>query len=122
MTINQALALCSSALNDTVPEETLLSWLWEIESTVICEIASTHSGSETELSPITPGCDRDRVLFVPDPMSELYVSHAVMKNCLRLGDMQKYLNCAAVFASAYSSFADSYNRSHMPAGEKSISI
>ncbi len=117
MTINNALGRCAEILGDSVPRETLMLWLSEIENTVLREIAGTHEGvmmpeSSDALS------DAESELFVPDPFSELYVLFAVMKNDLRLRDVQRYLNSAAVFSASYSSFADWFNRTHLPKGEK----
>lgn len=117
MTINSALAECSRVLGDTVPEEIIMGWLSEIEHTLISELSDTH---ENPPSPVGDG--RERELFVPDPQSKLYVDYAVMMNDLRLRDMQRYINSAAIFSAAYSAFADSYNRSHFPVGQTEIVI
>ncbi len=118
MTINNALGHFAEILGDTVPEKELLSWLSEIENTVITEIADTHLCGDYETDPITEECDRERELFAPYPFSSLYADYAVMKNDLRVRDMQRYLNSAAVFAASYSSFADWMNRTFMPRGAK----
>lgn len=120
MTISNALARCAEALGDAVSEESLILWLSQIENTVITEIAATHLCGEYDASPVTLDCDRSRELFVPDPYSELYVLFAVMKNDLRLRDIQKYMNSAAVFSAAYANFADMFNRTNAPQGNTKI--
>ena len=122
MTINNYLSRCSALLGDTVGEETLLSWLAEIENTVIREIKETHFAGESYDSPCAENGGREAALTVVDPYSSLYIDYAVMKNDLFLRDIQRYMNSASVFHNSYSAYADYVNRTNMPLGEKKIEV
>lgn len=114
MTVNEAIAKAVSVGAEGMSRALLADWVAEIENTVICEIASTHEGMEYESSVITPESDGERVLFAPEPYSQLYVYYIIMKCDEYLGDTQRYINSAGAFSSAYNTFADWYNRTYMP--------
>ena len=121
MTVNEALARANECMGDTVPRDRLLIWLWEIEDTVRREIELTHSGSSsgTGADIMTDG---DKALTVPDPQSELYILYLQMKNDMYLRDTERYMNSAALFAAAYSSYADFCNRERTPLGASKIKL
>ena len=121
MTVNEAIVRANDCMGDTVPRDRLLNWLWEIEDTVCREIEITHAGAD-----ISPSCDimndGDALLTVPDPQSELYILYLQMKNDMYLRDTERYMNSAALFAAAYSSYADSVNRDRVPLGASKIKL
>lgn len=122
MTINEALGGAVDIIGDSTDVGRLKGWLSEIENTVCSEIGRAHEGSLPDMTPIVSDTDGDRVLFVPDPDSGLYVLYLLMKNDLYMRDAEQYANSSAAFASAYESFADKYNREHMPLGEEKICL
>lgn len=122
MTINEALGRTVDLIGDSSDVSRFKYWLSEIESTICSEIGATHEGNASDMSPIGPDTDGDRVLFVPDPDSQLYILFLLMKNDFYLQDAEQYANSAAAFEAAYASFADKYNREHMPRGEGKICL
>lgn len=122
MTVNEALAGAVEILGDTVSREALILWLWEIENTVIEEIAKTHVGITAEMNPINKECDGDRVLFAPDPYSQLYVHYLQMKGDQALHDTARYQNSATQFSVLYNNFSDWYNRTYMPLSGNKIKL
>lgn len=113
MTYDKAISRGYSALSGEVGREELAVWLSEIEDTVRAELLNSHEGGEN-----LP----DGELFIRDPYSEIYILYFIMKNDARLADTARYLNSASVFGTAYSSFADRYNREHMPKGALKIEV
>ncbi len=122
MTINEAVAKVSALIGESLSRNTIIEWISEIENTVINEIAATHEGMEYNTEIITPETDGDRVLFVPDPYSVLYVNYLIMKCDDILYDIDRYMTSAARFSASYSSFADWYNRTFMPLDYTNICV
>ena len=121
MTLNEAIARANDCMGDTVPRDKLLNWLWEIEDTVRRELENTHAGADSgSFCDIT--ADGDALLTVPDPQSELYILYLQMKNDMYLRDTERYMNSAALFAAAYSSYADCVNRERAPLGVSKIKL
>ena len=121
MTVNEAIARANDCMGDTVPRDKLLNWLWEIEDTVRRELEITHAGADSgSFCDIT--ADGDALLTGPDPQSELYILYLQMKNDMYLRDTERYMNSAALFAAAYSSYADCVNRERAPLGVSKIKL
>lgn len=119
MTVNEALFVANEKFGNTVPQERLLRWLWEIEDTVRRETVMTHSGFENvSTAEITE--PNDMMLSVPDPQSELYIHYLEMKNDMYLRDTDRYMNSALAFSAAYSAYADCINRTKTPKGADRI--
>ena len=115
MTVNEAIARCDEMIGDNCGREAKLRWLSDVESMLYQEIICTHEGFY-ERKNWRPFCadDGERELLAQDPYGELYVFYLMMRSHLLLQDMNQYNNAAALFASSYTSFADWYNRTHMP--------
>ena len=122
MTVNEAIAGAVEILGDAVTRDALLLWLWEIENTVISEIAETHENSIVNKTPIGNDTDGERVLFVPDPYSQLYVHYLLMKGDYALRDTSQYVNSATQFSVSYNTFSDWYNRTYMPLSVTGIKL
>lgn len=122
MTINEALGRVADIMGESGDRVRFTEWLAEIENTVCSEVAMTHAGDMPDMSPITAETGGERVLFVPDPDSRLYVLYLIMKNDFYLRDTEQYTNSAAAFEAAYDAFANKYNREHMPRGGSEICL
>ncbi len=120
MTVNDAIARASLIVGGSVSREMFSKWLTEIELTVIIEVAITHRGGIYDISDVDPNGDGNRVLWAPEPYSELYVNYLVMKSDLFLRDLDQYVNSSRIFAASYQAFTDWYNRTFMPVGETKI--
>lgn len=114
MTLSNAITRCTEALGDTAGSDDIIMWLNELEATIISELYQTHNIPAAKRCSLNTDTPKDTVLLIPDPYSEVYIAHAMMKNDLKLRDMRKYASSAVVFAAAYSSFADWFNRTYLP--------
>ncbi len=123
MTVNEAIARCDEMTGDSYGREAKLRWLSDVESMLYEEIICTHAGSP-ERGDWTPfgEDDGERELLAKDPYGELYVFYLMMRSNLLLQDMNQYNNAAALFAAAYTSFCDWYNRTHMPLSVGNITL
>ena len=123
MTVNEAIARCDEMTGDVCGREAKLRWLSDIESTLYREVVCTHAGASSVMEPPPFGPDDgERVLLAPDPYGELYIFYLMMRAHLLLQDMGQYNNAAVLFSTAYASFADWYNRQHMPLTVGGISV
>ena len=122
MTVNEAVTAAGAIIGKAASRDELILWLGEIENTVICEIAKTHEAVPYDQSVISADGDDERVLFAPDPFSQLYIHYLMMKFDDRLCDTERYMNSASRFSASYQSFADWYNRTYMPLCEGRIRL
>lgn len=119
MTVNEALTRAAESIGDSVPRDKLLIWLSEIEDTVDREIAATHTGCRRGADVYSGG---EVELLVPDTQSEVYILYMQMKYDLMMHDTEQYNNSAPAFAAAYSTYADSVNRTRMPHGTATVTL
>lgn len=98
-----------------VPTELVMGWIDELEGQMLAEIAATHCDAPADACPDSAdGMTEDARLFAAFPYDGVYSAYLHMKSDLYFGDTEKYENSAMQFASAYSAFADYYNRTHLP--------
>ena len=98
-----------------VPTELVMGWIDELEGQMLAEIAATHCDAPADACPDSAdGMAEDARLFAAFPYDGVYTAYLHMKADLYFGDTEKYENSAMQFASAYSAFADYYNRTHLP--------
>lgn len=117
MTVSEAIADFRDTCPCQIADDTLTSWLSEIELTVICEIILTHEGAgerERSFRGFSFASDSQKELSVKPPYSKLYTDYLRMKHALTFSDITRYNNASAIFASSLADFADCYNRTHMP--------
>lgn len=117
MTLANAIGRFNAEHRNNTPPVLKITWICELDHQIHKEIIQTH-----ETNGIYPqtfdGYDEntsdETVLLVPDPYSELYIRYLAMKNDLFLNDISSYNNDTALFGSAYSDFANYFNRTFKP--------
>ncbi len=114
MTVSEAILRLDKYTGNEVESELKYLWLQMLEDIVYNEIVQTHLDPIDRPAPVSEG---ERELIVPDPYSEVYIHYMNMQNDLLLRDTRSYANSAAAFVSAYSAYADYYNRTHLPKSE-----
>ncbi len=115
MTVSQAIERCSLLYPADLEGGRVYSWLSELESRICAELY----GSECQ--PITAE-DGERELTAPDAYAEIYPLYLIMKTDLANGDADRYNNSAASFKTAYSAFANHFNRTHLESGYNTIRL
>ena len=111
MKVSDAMMLFTKYAGAPVEDDLKYRWLQSIEDIIYNEIILTHHSHSEKPALITEG---DRDLTAPDPYSELYIHYMNMQNDLFLRDHNSYANSSVAFAVSYASYADWYNRTHMP--------
>lgn len=118
MTIQEAIAKADALKPNAFDEKIKISWLSELDSTVMIEIIRTHEGDEAYA--VFAGYDADvdvtTELIAPEPYAEMYVLKIISKIDFFNGEYDRYENTAAEFAAKYRDFADFWNRTHTPKG------
>lgn len=94
-------------------------WLSTLDGRIKTNIIDTHEGGE---GVVFNGYDDetplDTVLLVPAPYDDIYIHYLEMQIDYTNSEYGKYNNSMAMYESAYSAFANHYNRTHMPKGKK----
>jgi len=98
-----------------IGKDLFIEWLNRIESTIFHEIVLTHDNPEgITFKGFDESTDGDTVLIAPDMHADLYLHYIGMKIDTMTGETDRLNVSTALFSSAYQSFADFYNRTHMP--------
>ena len=114
MKISEALSKLDAYLSESVESDEKLSWLDRIEGIIYNEIILTHEDPIPKPSSCFEG---ERELIAEEPYSDLYIFYMAMQRDMQMRDNVSYANNMAAFATAYSAYADHYNRRHMPKKE-----
>ena len=90
-------------------------WLSDIDASIVRELIDTHENSPLD-GPFVAYTEDDvhRSLIVPHPYDILYRWY--LESQINLGNMEigKYNNTYSLFNSAYKTYTDHYNRTHLP--------
>ena len=118
MTIQEAIAGIDERKPNTVPEETKLRWLEELDWEIFRDVLLTHAGTVPEFTGY-PGdmSQEDReaaVLLAPAPYDSMYLycleSHIDYEN----GETGRFNNSNAMFRAVFDAYRNWYNRTHRP--------
>lgn len=113
MTICHAIARYDTLYPNTFAYHEKLRWLSELDGVVFNDILSAYSDSGiTEFEGYDIRTDKHTDLLVPFPYDDIYIKYlSVMCDSVN-GDSIRYQNSYILFNTAYSRFADYWNRTH----------
>ncbi|MBO5196642.1 MAG: hypothetical protein J6C03_06060 [Clostridia bacterium] len=111
MKVSEAINLADKYAGSPIESELKYRWLQQIEDIIYKEVILTHKDPPPQPAPVLR---YDRELLCPEPYSELYIHYLNAQNDLMHRDTRSFENSASAFATAFSSFADWYNRTHSP--------
>lgn len=94
-------------------------WLWRLDAELCRDIFARYGDAPVPRDSEMTAADRE--LLLGEEFSDLYISYLTMKMELHSGNITGYVNAAALYNSAYLSFMQHYNRTHVAKGAK-ISI
>ena len=106
-----------------------IKWLSSLDGTVKREIIDTHEvghhnndhSCPCEKAIVFNGYTEDdltKELLIPAPYDDIYIRYLEMQIDYANGEYGKYNNSMEVYNTAYNSYANYYNRNHMPIGKK----
>jgi hypothetical protein len=83
------------------------------------EIIDTHEGGENVVfNGYDENSDLSIVLLVPPPYDDIYLRWLETQIDYANGEYGKYNNSITMYNTAYSAYANYYNRTYMPKGKK----
>ncbi len=96
-----------------------IKWLSSLDERIANDIFAKYEGSEGIVhNGYTDETILTTELLVPSPYDEMYVYWLEAQIDYWNGEYAKYNNSIDMFNTAYTAFANHYNRNHMPKGKK----
>lgn len=121
MTVFEAITRLNTLKPSQYDEDTLVSWLSELEGLIYNEIIKWHESGE-EFLPIDPEADMDRELLAAEPYDDVYLKYLMAQVDFHNGEFTRYNNSMIMYNTALSAFADWYNRNNMPKQESEVRL
>jgi hypothetical protein len=119
MTIMEALYRIDELKPNTYSQPEKIKWLSSLDGIVKSEIIDTHEGGYADdFKGYGEDADLTTVLLVPAPYDDIYLRWLETQIDYANGEYGKYNNSIAMYNTAYTAFANYYNRTHMPKGKK----
>lgn len=115
MTVIEAVSMIDRLRPNRYPGSEKYKWLSDIDGLISRELLSTHEGGpEQEFTPYREGIDDEKTLIAPFPYDIMYRWYLESQIDLNNMEITKYNNSRSLFNSAYLTYTDWYNRTHMP--------
>ena len=119
MTIMEALHRIDTLKPNGYSNPEKIRWLSMLDGIVKASVIDTHEGGEAI---VFEGYQDDeeltKELLVPAPYDEIYVHWLTAQMDYTNGEYDKYENSNTMYNSAYTAYANWYNRTRMPIGKK----
>ena len=118
MTVSEAIALVDSLKPNKISSTVKVGWLSDIDGLICRELLETHEGNPLteEFTGYAEGRDDDKELIVPFPYSTLYRWYLESQIDLANMEITKFNHSSTMYNNEYRTFADYWNRTHMPKG------
>lgn len=117
MTVREAIALVDRLKPNKFSEADKVKWLSDIDGLIVRELVDSHEDRPFEgefLGYANLAADGDKELIAPYPYDILYRWYLESQIDLGNAEIGKYNNSKTLFNSAYLTYTDHYNRTHMP--------
>lgn len=119
MKIKEAINLIDMQKHNTYSQGEKIGWLSKVDGMVNRLIIDTHEGGDAvQFSGYDDKTDPETELLVPAPFDGMYVRWLETMIDYTNGEYEKYNNSMLMFQSEYDTYANYYNRNHMPKGRK----
>jgi hypothetical protein len=119
MTIMDALYRIDEVKPNGYSQSEKIKWLSSLDGLIKSEIIDTHEGGEgIVFNGYTENSELATELLVSAPYDDIYLRWLEMQIDYANGEYGKYNNSMTVYNTAYSAYANHYNRTHMPKGKK----
>jgi hypothetical protein len=119
MTIMEAIYRIDEVKPNSYSQSEKIKWLSSLDGMIKSEIIDTHEGGEDVVfGGYNEDSDLSIVLLVPAPYDDIYLRWLETQIDYANGEYGKYNNSITMYNTAYSAYANYYNRTHMPIGKK----
>ena len=119
MTVAEAIARTDALKPNGYSYAQKIAWLSTLDGAVTHELINTHEGGEwVGFEPYADAVPPDTPLLIPAPFDETYLRYLEAQIDYANGEFDRFNNSNAMYAAAYSAFANYYNRTHIPCGKK----
>lgn len=118
MTLIEAINKVDDLKHNTFSQMDKVGWLSRLDSMVKRLVIDTHAGGENvSFSGYDESTDLDTELLIPEPYDEAYLRWMEAQIDYHNSEYAKYNNSIEMFNTAWNSFQNWYNRTHMPKGQ-----
>lgn len=117
MTIIEAINRIDSLKPNNYTKQDKVKWLSTLDGLIYDEIIRTHEGwKDVTYNGYTDKTPDDTELIVHAPYDDLYIHY--LESCIHQANEEyaKYNNAKTAYNTAYITFANYYNRTHLPTG------
>lgn len=115
MTIIEAITKNDDLKYNDYSDADKISWLSRLDGMVKKQIIDTHEGAERVVySGYDENTDENTELLVQAPFDDIYLRWMEAQIDYHNGEFDKYNNSITMFNTAFTAFANYYNRTHMP--------
>ena len=119
MTIMDALYRIDEVKPNSYSQAEKMKWLSTLDGVIKSEIIDTHEGGEgVVFNGYDESSDLATTLLVPAPYDDIYLRWLETQIDYANGEYGKYNNSMSMYNTAYTAYANHYNRTHMPIGKK----
>lgn len=119
MKISEAISRLDSLKHNTYTQSDKVAWLSRLDAMVKKQIIDTHEGAdEVTFTGYDDSTDLQTELLIPEPFDEVYLRWMEAQIDYTNGEYSKYNNSIDMFHTSYNAYANHYNRTHMPKGNK----
>lgn len=115
MTIQLVIDQIRTMKPNAFDDNTLVRWISDLEGMIYNEVILTHEGdTDIQHGPYDPIEDMGTVLIVPEPYSDVYTKWLSAQIDFHNSEFARYNNDMSMYNSAMATYADWYNRAHLP--------
>jgi hypothetical protein len=119
MKISEAISRLDSQKHNAYSPSDKVAWLSRLDNMVKKHIIDTHEGDdEVTFTGYDDTTDLQTELLIPAPYDEVYLRWMEAQIDYTNGEYSKYNNSIDMFHTSYNAYANYYNRTHMPNGNK----
>lgn len=119
MTISEAVARVDALKPNSFSYAQKLAWLSALDGAVMAEVVAAYEGETAawggEYTLSTPP---ETTLLIPPPYDEAYLRYMEAQMDYANGEYERFNNSNTMYTAAFTAYANHYNRTHMPRGEK----
>lgn len=115
MTIDKAINTADALKPNKYDYNIKVEWLSNLDKMITDQIIRKHEDTKDFVfEGYTEDADPATELLVPEPFSEMYIPYLHSKMDLFNQDYNRYNSSTAAYYTAYSNYAQYYNREHEP--------